>query len=149
MESALLWFKAIKSFILTYNKKDDIKFGKEYEKYINEKTEEIWDSLLNKWNIYGKYLIITLMERNRFIQKEEKQSNNILKTHKKLSFKFVYNFFSHIKKKMAKDKELDYNEFITFYYLGLPNRIRNKIWQILICSLNYQIMYIYKTKNIK
>lgn len=132
LESALLWFKAIKSFILTYNKKDDMKFGKEYEKYINEKTEEIWDSLLNKWNIYGKYLIITLMERNRFIQKEEKQSNNILKTHKKLSFKFVYNFFSHIKKKMAKDKELDYNEFITFYYLGLPNRIRNKIWQILI-----------------
>ena len=81
-----------------------------------------------KWNIYGKYLIVTLMERNRFIQKEEKQSNNILKTHKKLSIKFVYNFFSHIKKKMDKDKELDYNEFITFYYLGLPNRIRNKIW---------------------
>ena len=72
------------------------------------------------------------MERNRFLQKDEKQSNNFLNTPKKITFKFIINFIESINKKKAKDKEIDYKDFITIYYLGLPNRIRNKIWQILI-----------------
>ena len=131
LESALLWFKAIKSLILeegnqSIQYKKNIKLEKENKK----KAEAIWNKLLIKWNIYGKYLIMKLMERNRFILKEDKQSTNINKV---LSNKSISIFLKNIYlKKISKDKELDYNEFFTIYYLGLPNQIRSKIWQILI-----------------
>ena len=129
LESALLWFKAIKSLILERASKRN-KYSKslKLERDNKRKADEIWGKLLNKWNIYGKYLIMKLMERNRFILKEDKQNIN-----KDLSIKSISIFLKNINlKKISKDKELDYNEFFTIYYLGLPNLIRNKIWQILI-----------------
>ena len=129
LESALLWFKAIKSLILEEgNKRNKYSKNRKLERDNKRKAYEIWNNLFNKWNIYGKYLIIKLMERNRFILKEDKQNVS-----KDLSNKSISIFLKNIYvKKLSKDKELDYNEFFTIYYLGLPNVIRNKIWQILI-----------------
>ena len=135
LDSALRWFKAIKSFILINNNRNDIIKAREerYIENIGKYLDEIWNKLLNNWNLYGKYLIITLMERNKSIPKDEKQNNNIINTQKNLSFNFINNFIqSDISKKLSKDNKLDYKDFITIYYLGLPNKIRNKIWQILI-----------------
>ena len=135
LDSALKWFKAIKSLILVdvnKNRKSQSK-AKLFENAINRKTDEIWTFLLNKWNIYGKFLITKSMEHNNFIQKNEKQNNVIFNFGTKLSNKIVYNYLKNIyDKKISKDKEIDYNEFFTIYYLGLPNHIRNKIWPILI-----------------
>ena len=128
LESTLLWFKAIKSLILKNRKKNNK--DKLYEDAIKRKTEIIWNDLLIKWDIYGKFLIIKLMERNRFILKEDKQNQNIIKT---FTNKTIFNYLKNIKsKKIDKGKELDYNEFFTIYYAGLPSNIRNKLWQIII-----------------
>ena len=135
LESALKWFKAIKSLILVESNKNGKSQNKAklYENACNKKTDEIWVILLNKWNIYGKFLITKLMERNKYIQKDEKQNSFVFGIGTRLSNKVVYNFLRNIhSKKISKEKELDYNEFFTIYYLGLPNHIRNKIWQILI-----------------
>ena len=129
LESALKWFKAFKSLILNKGDKKN-KNAKLYENAIIRKTEDTWNNLLNKWNIYGKYLIMKLMERNRFIQKEEKQTSN---SNSGFTNKEILMFLKNLNnKKLSKDKELDYNEFFKIYYFGLPNLIRNKIWQILI-----------------
>ena len=129
LESALRWFKAFKSLILLQGNKRN-KYAKAYENAIRRKTEETWNNLLNKWNVYGKYLIMKLMERNRFIQKDEKQNSN---SNSGFTNKEILMFLKNINgKKLSKDKELDYNEFFKVYYFGLPNLIRNKIWQILI-----------------
>ena len=134
LNSAMRWFKAIKSFILTKNKKDieTEEYSKDI-KSIRTNINLIWSKLLNKWNLYGKYLLITLIERNTYIHNEEKQINFILNFNEKVSINNIVNFIKAINiKKLSKDKELDYKEFIKLYCLGLPNKIRNKIWQILI-----------------
>ena len=134
LESGLLWFKAIKSLILVKGGKNmkNARDSKFYE-YIKKKLEDIWNNLLNKWNVYGKYIIMKLMERNNIIQKEEKQSAHLLINNiNKQSNKNLFNFVKSIFTKVSKDKELDYNDFFCIYYLGLPNKIRSKIWQILI-----------------
>ena len=148
LESALLWFKAMKSLILIeggVNIKNAIII--KYYETIKKKTGEIWNNLLKKWNIYGKYLIMKLMERNRCILKEEKQITLFLNN--KQSIKSLYNFVKNISGKVSKDKEIDYNDFFNIYYLGLPNKIRSKIWQILIGNPNgiYKNAYdLVKTK---
>ena len=131
LESALKWFKAIKSLVLIQGNKSDHNI-KLYESTIKKKIEDIWTIILNKWNIYGKYLIMKSTERNKFIHKDEKQNIHFLNNNR-LPNKEIFSFLKNIyNKKLSKDKELDYNEFSTLYYLGLPDLIRNKIWKILI-----------------
>ena len=59
-------------------------------KYINKKL------LLNKWNNYRNYVIIILIERNRFSHKDEKYNNIVLKTPKKITLTFIINFVGSI-----------------------------------------------------
>ena len=130
LESALLWFKSIKSLIIKYGKKSNKDKSKLYEAAIKRKCQFLWNDLLKKWDIYGKFLIIKLMERNKYIFKEDKQNANSIKN---FTYKSILNYLKNIKsKKVDKEKEVDYNEFFTIYYAGLPSNIRNKIWQILI-----------------
>ena len=80
-----------------------------------------------------KFLISKLMEGNKYIQKDEKQISFVFGIGTSLSNKVISNFLRNIhSKKISKEKELDYNEFVTIYYLGLPNHIRNKIGKKLI-----------------
>ena len=83
----LKWFKTIKSLILVevnQNEKSQNK-AKLYENAINRKTDEIWNFLLNKWNIYGKIIITKSIGHNKFIQKDEKQNSVFFNFGTKLS----------------------------------------------------------------
>ena len=135
LDSLLKWYKAIKNLISIY-RNINIKSDKSLQKFeieIKDITYNIWESLLNRWNIYGIFLIIKLTERNNF--SKEIQS---LETKKKLSDKNIKNFLKAIESKLSKDKEIDYSEFINLYYVGLPNIVRKSLWKFLIgnpCSI--------------
>ena len=135
LDSAIKWYKSIKNLI-SINKKSnkDIKkagIAMQFESEIKEMTKQIWEGLLNKWNVYGNFLIIKLMERNQFevnISKYTISSESI----KKLTYKNIKNYLKSIDSKLYKDKEIEYSDFINLYYIGLPVKIRKSIWKILI-----------------
>ena len=135
LDSALKWYKSIKNLI-SINKKSNKNIKKagiamQFETEIKEMTKQIWEGLLNKWNVYGNFLIIKLMERNQFevnISKYTISSESI----KKLTYKNIKNYLKSIDSKLYKDKEIEYSDFINLYYIGLPVKIRKSIWKILI-----------------
>ena len=125
------WYKAIKnlkSFLRNKNNKTKTEeIVTKFENEVKETSKIIWETLLNKWNVYGTYLIIKLTERNN-PSKDTYSSQAI----KKLSDKNIKNFLKVIESKLSKDKELDYSDFINLYYVGLPSLIRKNIWKFLI-----------------
>ena len=135
LDSVIKWYKAIKNLI-SINKKSNKNIKKaglamKFETEIKEITKQIWEGLLNKWNVYGNFLIIKLTERNKFeinISKYTITSENT----KKLTYKNIKNFLKSIDSKLYKDKEIEYADFINLYYIGLPVPIRKSIWKILI-----------------
>ena len=136
LDALIKWYKAIKNLINVYNKKThkDIKkveLISKFENEVKEMTQSIWESLLNKWNVYWNYLIIKLMERNSFQTNISKYAFSSENT-KKLSYKNIKNFIKVINSKIYKDKEIEYSEFINLYQIGLPVPIRKSIWKILI-----------------
>ena len=146
LESALLWFKAIKSLLNSNDK--GIKKGNanSFENSVKQEIKKIWTIIINNWDIYGKYLLFKLMERNRqIIHKEEKPNNNI--DQKNISFKHIETFLKSIYAKISKMKEIESNEFSNFYNLGIPEDIRKNIWQILIG--NPYVIYDNSYEHIK
>ena len=71
LDSVLKWYKAIKNLkALNRSKKNRYKHKnkvKQFENEIKQLTSNIWETILNKWNIYGAYIIIKLIERNKLI----------------------------------------------------------------------------------
>ena len=135
LDSVLKWYKAIKNLMaLNRSKKNRFKHEnkvKQFENEIKQLTSDIWEAIINKWNIYGAYIIIKLMERNKLIFNITKDIYQIDNS-KKLSYKSIHNFLKSIEQKISKDKEIEYSDFINLYYVGLPDFTRKGIWKILI-----------------
>ena len=150
LQSALLWFKAIKSLLNYYGNNKRKSSAIKFIDLLRQKTKELWNHLINNWDIYGKYLITKLMEQNKLIINKEEKQNTIFEKEKNLSYKNIKKFLESISLKLLKDKEIENGEFFSLYYLGLPNNIRKKIWKILIgnpCGI-YINTYEYVKKQI-
>lgn len=146
LESALLWFKAIKSLLNSNDKGTKKENANSFENSVKQEIKKIWTIIINNWDFYGKYLLSKLMERNRqIIHKEEKPNNNI--DQKNISFKQIETFLKNINAKISKVKEIESNEFSNFYSLGIPEDIRKNIWQILIG--NPYVIYENSYEHIK
>ena len=134
LDSAMKWYKA--------------KIISQFETEIKELINNIWEFILNKWNIYGGYLTIKLMERNIYTNNASLKITNQFEI-KKFSDKNKKSFLKSIEAKLSKEKEIDYSDFINLYYIGLPNQTRKNLWQILIgnsCGITKNTYEIYKRK---
>jgi len=122
LQTALLWYKALKSLVLKMkhqNLKRNSKSLNEINTQFKLQIEELWkDFILPKWNIYGNYILTKLGKKN-----DEIQDKKILNNTKNIDT---------IIKDIGNDKILDYSDFFLFYYLGLPSFCRGTIWRLLI-----------------
>ena len=151
LDAAMRWYKAVKNlFIINKNRNKSIinNMAKtQLEIEIEELIGNIWELILNKWNIYGGYLTLKLMERNMY-------ANNALKIlnqfeQKKFSDKNIKSFLKSIEGKLSKEKEIEYSDFINLYFIGLPHQTRKSLWQILIgnaCGITENTYETYKRK---
>ena len=127
LQTALLWYKALKSLVLktkNENLKKNSKVINEINTQFKLQIEELWKNfILPKWNIYGNYIITKLNKKNNIPDKKiTNNSKNI----------------DSIIKDIGNDKVLDYSDFFQFFGLGLPHFCRGTIWKILIgnpCSI--------------
>ena len=152
LDSAMKWYKAVKNLYLLSkirNKpNNENKIISQFETEIKELINNIWEFILNKWNIYGGYLTIKLMERNIYTNNASLKITNQFEI-KKFSDKNKKSFLKSIEAKLSKEKEIDYSDFINLYYIGLPNQTRKNLWQILIgnsCGITKNTYEIYKRK---
>ena len=152
LDSAMKWYKAVKNlYVLSKirNKpSNENKIISQFETEIKELINNIWEFILNKWNIYGGYLTIKLMERNIYTNNASLKITNQFEI-KKISDKNKKSFLKSIEAKLSKEKEIDYSDFINLYYIGLPNQTRKNLWQILIgnsCGITKNTYEIYKRK---
>ena len=152
LDSAMKWYKAVKNLYLLSkirNKpSNENKIISQFETEIKELINNIWEFILIKWNIYGGYLTIKLMERNIYTNNASLKITNQFEI-KKFSDKNKKSFLKSIEAKLSKEKEIDYSDFINLYYIGLPNQTRKNLWQILIrnsCGITKNTYEIYKRK---
>ena len=152
LDSAMKWYKAVKNLnVLSKirNKpSNENKIISQFETEIKELINNIWEFILNKWNIYGGYLTIKLMERNIYTNNASLKITNQFEI-KKFSDKNKKSFLKSIEAKLSKEKEIDYSDFINLYYIGLPNQTRKNLWQILIgnsCGITKNTYEIFKRK---
>ena len=127
LQTALLWYKALKSLVLktkNENFKKNSKALNEMNTQFKLQLEELWkDFILPKWNIYGNYILTKLKRTYETQDKKELNNPKNIET---------------IIKDTENDKILDYNDFFQFFYLGLPSFCRGTIWRLLIgnsCSI--------------
>ena len=134
LQTALLWYKALKSLVLktkNENFKKSSKVINEMNTQFKLKLDELWkDFILPKWNIYGNYILIKLKKRNKI--QVEKEANNPKKN------------IDTIIKDTENDKNLEYSDFLEFFYLGLPTFCRGTIWKILIGNTCYITETLYE-----
>ena len=134
LQTALLWYKALKSLVLktkNENFKKSSKALNEMNTQFKLKLDELWkDFILPKWNIYGNYILIKLKKRNKI--QVEKETNNPKKN------------IDTILKDTENNKNLEYSDFFEFFYLGLPTFCRGTIWKILIGNTCYITETLYE-----
>ena len=129
LQTALLWYRALKSLVVKVNKESlekNSKIVNELHTKYKLKIEELWKKfILPNWNIYGKYILEKLKKRNQ------------IKKDKLPSLLNIKNIIT-IVKEIADNKILEYFDFFRFFRIGLPPFCRGKIWKILIgnsCSI--------------
>ena len=129
LQTALLWYRALKSLVVKVNKESlekNSKIVNELHTKYKLKIEELWKKfILPNWNIYGKYILEKLKKRNQ------------IKKDKLPSLINIKNIIT-IVKEIADNKILEYFDFFRFFRIGLPPFCRGKIWKILIgnsCSI--------------
>lgn len=139
---ALLWYKALKSLVIqTKTKENEQKIKNELSKQneIKEKIEGIWDDyIFPSWNNYGRFIIIKRYERSNLfhsilIQPERMAKIDLLEDKKNLNFKTIEEFLKEIEERLSKNSsKLEYHEFFCLCYLGIPHKLRKKLWKIFI-----------------
>ena len=146
LQTALLWYKALKSLVLKTKNENFQKNSKalnEMNTQLKLHIEDLWkDFILPKWNIYGNYIITKLKKKNKIQDKKE------INTNKKN--------IDTIIKDTENDKILEYSDFFQLFYVGLPSFCRGTIWRLLIgnaCYITEQLYEDYlakvKTENFK
>ena len=140
LQTALLWYKALKSLVLktkNENFKKNSKALNEMNTQFKLQLEELWkDFILPKWNIYGNYILTKLKKSNETQDKKELNNPKNIET---------------IIKDTENDKILDYYDFFQFFYLGLPSFCRGTIWRLLIgnsCSIT-ETLYENLSANVE
>ena len=147
----LSWFKALKSLIIknkNYLKKNNNNSDK--ISYIKCKVKEIWNNLIfSNWEKYGNYLYYQLQNKINFIKNEKKSivnsKNGLLNEKISFSLNSRNNFVLEALEKLDNNNYFDYNEFLYFYNLGLPSKIRGKIWTLLIGNQCQITLNLYKS----
>ena len=134
LQTALLWYKALKSLVLktkNENMKKNSKALNEMNTQFKLQLEELWkDFILPKWNIYGNYILIKLKKKNKInIDKEVNTPKKNIDT---------------IIKDTENDKILEYSDFFEFFSLGLPSFCRGTIWKLLIGNPCYITELLYE-----
>ena len=147
LQSALSWFKALKSLVLKLKSKEEKKIEKQI--YINtarlkNKIEMIWkDSILPKWINYGDYLLFKIHEKKNDLYNLkliDKFNNNNLINDDKIS---IAKKIELISRGVENNKILSESDFFSLYNLGLPYFVRRNIWKFLIgnsCNIS-QVIY--------
>ena len=156
-ETAISWFKALKSLVFENKKKNAKDKNKSEEKseklkkLIRDKVKEIWNAfILPFWETYGHYLQYKIQNKTNDINKKNKKEdsvskNGFLEEKTTFSLKDISQFVLNVKKKLNEmqqlnDKKfsefnnmfLDYNEFFYLYNIGVPNHLRGNLWTLLI-----------------
>ena len=136
LQTALLWYKALKSLVLKVKNENIMKNSENYNKINTKfklKLQELWkEFILPKWNIYGNYILKKL--------KKKKNPKKYLSNKKTIK---------DIIDEIAEDKILEFNDFFRFYRIGLPQFCRGTIWSILIgnpCNITETLYENYLNK---
>ena len=152
-ETGLSWFKALKSLII-HNKRLNKK-NVDNSKKINDvksKIENVWKKhIIPNWEKYGSYLLYKAQNKINYIKKQRQvvptSKNGLLESKKTLfSIETIDNFITEAKKILNENNYFDFNEFLYFYSLGLPSKIRGRIWTSLIgnpCGINIKLYKYY------
>ena len=150
LQSALSWFKALKSLILKIKSKEEKKNEKQIfikNTQLKKKIELIWkNSILPKWTIYGEYLLFKMHEKKNDLcnlKLIDKYNTNIQITDDKINF---VKKIELITKEIENNKILSESDFFVLYNLGLPFSIRRKIWKFLIgnpCNISKALYDTY------
>ena len=152
-ETGLSWFKALKSLIIhnkTLNKKN-VDNSKKIDD-VKSKIENVWKKhIIPNWEKYGSYLLYKAQNKINYIKKQRQvvmtSKNGLLESKKTLfSIETIDNFITEAKKILNENNYFDFNEFLYFYSLGLPSKIRGRIWTSLIgnpCGINIKLYKYY------
>ena len=154
-ETAISWFKALKSLVHIF-KKNNVNNKIEFEdkseklkKLMKDKVKEIWnENILPYWEMYGHFLQYKIQnkiyDKNRIKREDIISKNGLLEEKTTYSLKDKSQFVIDVKKKLTSNNLnlLDYNEFFYLYNIGLPNNLRAKIWSLLIgnpCGVTFEL----------
>ena len=159
---ALLWFKAFSSLLIltkTKNEKSAENVSFERENKVVKKVEEIWDKyIMTNLKIYLNYILIK--SNDYFIFDGNKITNYLINNSKGkldltdekniLKLEVLEKFVKDVNGKLSKKKEaLEYNEFYWFYYLGIPNKYRPRLWNLIIgnkLGITFDLYDYYKNE---
>ena len=138
LQTALLWYKALKSLALKTKNENLLKNSKtlnEINTQFKMQLEELWkEFILPKWNIYGNYILMKLKQKNKTQDKKEVNSSKNIDA---------------IIKDAENDKILEFYDFLEFFYLGLPSFCRGTIWRLLIGNACYITETLYENFLLK
>lgn len=160
------WFKSLKSLLFKFQMakiKDKERINENKINKIEKGIKKIWNILIfSKWTEYGRYLLYK--KQNKIEYKRVFVTNNrkekIIKSDlidDKMNFNTtkILSFMTELKNKLVGEgKEnniLDYNEFLFLYKIGIPQPIRNILWDSMIdnaCGITKDI-YDYYFEEIK
>ena len=158
---AIIWFKAITSLVIQKKLKEEEEKIAQATKKLNEIRAiiySIWeDNILTHWENYGNYLIVKSYEKYNYFSNllpltERQVKTDLFEEKKILNDKTIMEFLKEINERLNKNQnnKLEYNEFFCLCYLGLPHKLRKKIWKIFIEN-NLGItknLYLYHQSNI-
>ena len=158
------WFKALKSLLFKYQmakNKDKERINENKKTKIEKGILKIWNAcIFNKWTEYGRYLLYK--KQNKIVYKKVIGPNNkkekIIKSDL-IDDRFNFNstkiilFMNEVKNKIIGEGRefMDYNEFLFLYKIGIPQPVRNILWDSLIdnvCGITKDI-YDYYYEDIK
>ncbi len=156
-ETALSWFKALKSLVIQYkninisNNSNNNNLRIRKMKYT---VKKIWyTKIIPNWDLYGNYL--NYRAKNKITYMIFLNKKNTIANNKNILEKTTFSleerelFITEAKNKVIETADFDYNEFLYLYNFGLPNKLREKLWTLLIgnsCGINKQLFDKFKEK---
>ena len=157
-EIGLSWFKALKSLVIQFKNTNINNNSNNNNIRINNikfTVKKFWYTMIiPNWDIYGNYLNYKARNKIYYPKQLNKKDNNSFSKNCLIEEKTTFSlqererFLTEATNKLTQNY-FDYNEFLYFYKLGLPNKIREKIWAILIgnkCGINKKLYKKFREK---